>query len=249
MTESNPPQQGGQSLPLFYQELALLTSQQHGTWRLKDGDFRFASTAIAAPLLAGEFTGALRNYPILFATSGEEISPIVLLGLENVNLYVQDGRWEEGAYIPAYVRRYPFAFVMHGDRFALAIDVGSGRFAPEGPEGTALFENGQPTAATQDILRFCDAYRADSAATTEFCLALKSKDLLIDRRMNATLPDGRQIAVGGFQVIDVAKLGALDAATIVEWHGKGYLALAHFHVASLDRFEQLLTRRTARDAA
>lgn len=226
----------------------MLTVQQHGAWRLKDGDFGFASGAIAVPIVAGEFTAALRNYPILFATSGDSISPIVLLGLEQVNLYVNEGRWEEGAYIPAYVRRYPFVFVKHGDRFALAIDPASGRFAPGGSEGVALFEDGKPGAVTQDILRFCDAFRADSDATTQFCRALKSKDLLIDRSANATLPSGRQITVGGFQILDAARLAALDADTVVEWHKNGYLALANFQLASLERFDQLVARRSARDA-
>lgn len=246
---SPPPQQADQSLPLFYQEPQLLTAQQHGDWRLKDGDFRFASTAIAVPIVVGEFSAALRDYPILFATSGDDVSPIVLFGMEEVNLWVTDGRWEQGAYLPAYVRRYPFVFVKHGEQLALAIDPASGRFGQGGSEGRALFEEGKPSAVTQEILRFCDAFRADSDATTDFCRALKTKDLLIDQHANATLASGRKVAVGGFQVIDAARLAALDAATVVEWHNKGYLALAHLHLASLARFEQLFARRNARDAA
>lgn len=245
---SPPPQQTDQSLPLFYKEPQLLTVQQHADWRLKDGDFRFAGAAIAVPIVAGEFNAALRDYPILFATSGDEVSPIVLFGMEEVNLWVTDGRWEQGAYVPAYVRRYPFVFVKHGEQLALAIDAASGRFAQGGSEGVALFEDGKPSAITQDVLRFCDAFRADSDATTAFCQALKSKNLLVDQHANATLANGRTVAVGGFQVIDEARLTALDAGTIVEWHNKGYLALAHLHLASLGRFEQLFARRNAREA-
>ena len=249
MAEADSPQQKtGPSLPLFYQEPQLLTVQQHGDWRLKDGDFKFASNAIAVPIVVGEFAAALRNYPVLFATSGEDISPIVLLGMEEVNLWVNDGRWEESAYIPAYVRRYPFVFVTHGGQLALAIDPASGRFGRGGSEGAALFEDGKPSGVAQEVLRFCDAFRVDSDATTTFCRALKSKDLLIDQNANATLASGRKVGVGGFQILDEKKLTGLDAATVIEWHNKGYLALAYLHLASLARFEQLFARRNAREA-
>lgn len=245
---SAPPQQADQSLPLFYQQPQLLTVQQHGDWRLKDGDFRFAGNAIAVPIVVGEFSAALRDYPILFATSGDDVSPIALFGMEEVNLWVTDGRWERGAYVPAYVRRYPFVFVKHGEQLALAIDPASGRFGQGGSEGAALFEDGKPSAVTQEILRFCDAFRVDSDATTDFCRALKSQNLLVDQHADATLASGRKVAVGGFQIIDAARLAALDAAVVVEWHNKGYLALAHLHLASLGRFEQVFARRNARDA-
>src|SRR5690606_3441450 len=149
--------------------------------RLKDGDFKFASNAIAVAIVVGEFAAALRNYPVLFGTPGEDISPIVQLLTEPVNRWVDDGRWEESAYIPAYVRRCPFVLVTHGGQLALAIDPASGRFGRGGSEGAALFEDGKPSAVAREVLRFCDAFRVDSDATTAFCRALKSKALLIDQ--------------------------------------------------------------------
>ena len=234
-------------LPLFYKNPQLVSASVHGDWRLKPGDFSFAKDAIAVPIVVGEFTATLRNFPILFTSGGAEIGPIALLGLDASNLFVDDGKWTDAAYVPAYLRRYPFGFIAHPDGFALGIDAASERIVQSGEEGARLFDNGEPSQLTKQALQFCEAYRAESAATREFSQALKNKGLLIDRCADATLPNGRKLGIEGFQIVDAPKFKALDAATIIEWHHKGWLALVHFHLASLDRFEDLVARRGARD--
>ncbi len=248
MTESANPATA-RSMPLFYSDPQIVTQQAHGNWRLKEGDHAFAAKAIAVPIVLGEFAAVLRNYPILFAASGENISPIALLGFDDTNLHVTDGRWEEGAYIPAYVRCYPFSFVRHGEQYVLGMDAACERLVRGGDEGIPLFEDGKASPGMQPTMQLCDMYRVDLDATWQFCQALRQKNLLIDRRANATLPNGQQIGVDGFQIVDAPRLAALDEATVYDWHRKGYLALIHFHMASLERFEQLLARRAARDQA
>jgi hypothetical protein len=46
-----------------------------------------------------------------------------------------------------------------------------------------------------------------------------------------------------FQVIDTKKLTELDAETVVEWHRRGWLAACFFHLASLQRVTEILSRR------
>ncbi|WP_168355815.1 SapC family protein [Sphingomonas gei] len=243
MSESPP-------LPLFYRAPEALSSQRHQDWRLKEGDYGFAAATTYVPVVVGEFVAAARHYPILFADAAVP-SPVVLLGLADDNLFVTDGAWAEGLHIPAYVRRYPFGFVATDDaeQFALIADVGSDRFAPSGDEGVALFEDGAPTALTRQALEFCEAYRRDAAATGAFCAALKASGLLVPRRADVTLPDGRKLAVDGFLVVDAGAFAALDDATILEWYRNGWLALVQYHLASLDHFNALLARQGARAAA
>jgi len=235
------------ALPLFYRDPQLISSVTHARWRLKPGDAAFAADAIAVPIVVGEFIAALRNFPILFTGGQGETSPIALLGLDATNLFVNEGEWAQGTYVPAYVRRYPFGFIAHGNGFALGIDTVSERIVRAGDEGAPLFTNGEPTDLTKQALQFCDAYRAETDATRAFCAALLSKELLIDRRADAVLPSGRKLGVDGFQIVDASKFGALDSKTVVEWHHKGWLALVHFHFASLDRFEDLVARRVAHE--
>lgn len=230
-------------LPLFYREPILLTSQAHAAWRLKEGDAAFAAEAPYVPIVVGELAAASRNYPIVFAASGAQ--PIAVLGLERRNLFVDQGRWTEDAYVPAYVRRYPFGFVAttSPEGFALAIDAGADRVAASGEEGAPLFEDGKPSPLTRQALAFCDAFQTEAAATRAFAEALKAQDLLIDRRADATLPDGRKLGLEGFQIVDAEKFSALADEIVLDWHRRGWLALVLFHLASLERFSDLLARQ------
>jgi hypothetical protein len=242
--DPQPPQQ-----PLFYREPQQLNSQAHADWRLTPGDAGFTAETAFVPIVASEIAAAARNYPVVFA--GDSTQPLALLGLERRNLFLgDDGRWAPDAYVPAYVRRYPFAFVktLEPAGFALAIDADSPRVVRSGSEGAALFEDGKPSALTREALEFCAAFGRDAELTALFATALREKDLLIDRRADATLPDGRKFGLDGFQIVDAARFAALDDDTILAWQRQGILALVHFHLASLDRFSVLLNRQALHQA-
>jgi hypothetical protein len=247
---SSSPQSPGASpasqRPLFYREPQPLSPAGHLTWRLKQGDVSFAADSPFVPIVTNEFAAAQRCYPIVFAAA--DATPVAVLGLEHRNLFVTDGAWSEDAYIPALVRRYPFGVMStpRPEQFVLAIDAGSDRIARGGEEGVALFEEGKPSALTQQAIRFCEAFQAESRATRTFAEALIAQKLLIDRRADATLNDGRKLGLGGFQIIDAQKFAKLDDAVVLQWHRTGWLALAHFHLASLERFSALVARQSAR---
>lgn len=235
---------GKAALPPFYRDPRPLSREAHAAWRLIEGDAGFAADAAFVPIVAAEFARAGQSYPVVFASPGAV--PVAVLGLEQRNLFVREGQWANETYVPAYVRRYPFGFVATEEpgSFILAIDAGSDRVTEDGEAGLALFEDGEPAERTRQALAFCDAYQAESEATRAFAEALKAHDLLIERRADATLPDGRTFGLQGFQIVDPAKFAALDDATVLDWHKNGWLALVHFHLASLERFQTLVARQT-----
>lgn len=243
MSSDTPQPPAG--LPLFYRDPQPLSAAVHADWRLLDGDAAFAAETPFVPVVVGEMVAAARTGPVVFA--GGDAQPIAVLGLERRNLFVTDGRWSPDAYVPAYVRRYPFGFIrtVNPDGFALAIDAGSERVVREGQAGTPLFEDGQPSALTKQALEFCDAFQAEATATRAFAEALIASGLLIERRADATLPDGRTLGLDGFQIVDAEKFEALPDETVLEWRRKGWLALIYFHLASLERFSVLLDRQNA----
>ena len=233
-------------LPLFYSAPEPLSAQRHGDWRLLEGDFAFAAETPFVPLAATEIAVAARDYPVVFAGDGG--SPITVLGLDRRNLFVDAaGRWDAAAYVPAYVRRYPFAFmaVEEPEGLLLAIDAAAGRIVREGEAGSALFEGEAPSALTRQAMEFCAAFDRDARETVRFAEALRAKALLIDQRADVALPDGSTLGVTGFQVVDRDKFAALDEETVLAWHRDGLLGLVHLHFASLTRFEALLARRAA----
>lgn len=238
-----------QQQALFYTDPQPLNTTQHQDWRLKDGDASFTKDAMGVPVVMGEFGDASRFFPVLFA-AGDDAGPVALIGVDRDNLFVEDTTWAQDVYVPAYIRRHPFGLMQmnaEGTEFALAIDAGSPRFAKGGTEGAALFgEDKQPTELTQNAMNFCQAYSAESNSTMEFRRALRDKGLLVDRRVDGTLPNGTKVGVDGFQIVDAEKLQTLDDATVVEWHRKGWLAAIFFHLASLARIGDLMNRKARR---
>lgn len=233
-------------LPLFYKALQPLHSTVHSDWRLKAGDAAFAADTPFVPIVASEIASAARSYPVVFA--GDTAQPVVVLALEATNLFVDNGKWAADHYVPAYVRRYPFTFVMTEEPkgFVLSIDSGSDRIVQDGSDGVALFEDGKPSDLTRQALEFCTAFGREAELTKLFTDALRDKELLIDRRADATLPDGRKLGLNNFMIVDAEKFAKLDDETILAWHRQGLLALVHYHLASLDRFRALVDRQALR---
>jgi len=247
---SNAPQDAG-DLPLFYRRPEVLTPQAHGRVRLRREDsYRFAAQALCIPLMGSEFVHAMRSYPIVFATDTNV--PVAVTGLERGNLFVRgDGKWTEGHYVPAYLRRYPFVLVSgpDGKEFVLGIDTASDRVITEGPEladAQPLFNGDAPSELTREVLSFCGAYQRDYDLTTAFCNALAEQGLLIDNQAKALLPDGRSFNLKGFRVVDQARLMALSDAVVGEWFRKGWLTLVTFHLLSLERMNSLMQLRATR---
>src|SRR5881394_2876072 len=98
------------SLPILYNDLTPLNSNEHGDWRMRstDGLRQFADNH-AIPLTVDEFVLAQRSVPIIFS-AGPDPVPLALMGLnEGVNVFTdEEGKLTRPVYVPAYVRRYPW---------------------------------------------------------------------------------------------------------------------------------------------
>ncbi|MBW7950905.1 MAG: SapC family protein [Pseudorhodoplanes sp.] len=238
--------------PLLYEDPVLLRKDLHEHAALLASEsYRFAASAVAVPLNVSEFALAARCYPIVFADS-EEMLPLAVTGLSGLsNLFVDAaGRWSDGAYVPAYVRRYPFLPVTApgSDALMLAIDrphlvERSGDLPEDGPG--RLFDGGRASPLAERALAFCERYHRDHLRTAAFAAALRERDLLDARRADIRLPDRPQFRVDGFRMIDRAKLRALPDALLGDWFRKGWLDLAALAEASQANWQALLDREAA----
>ena len=232
------------AMPVFYTDPQPLSSAQHAKLKLNMSDASFAAAASSVPIVASEFGEVSRTYPIVFATPNA--TPIALLGLDKGNVFLKDGAWLSHAYVPIYVRRYPFILMKSsdGDKYALGIDAASPRFSEDG-EGLALFdEKGEASELTQQAFAFCQAFQHDADLTEKFVAALRAKDLLIEQRFDASGPGLSPLSLTGMEIVDAEKFSNLDESTIVEWHRNGWLALVHYHLASLSGMNELLNRHS-----
>jgi hypothetical protein len=229
---------------VFYRRPELLSNDRHARKSLSAGhDHRFAEDANAVPLNGVELEFAQRHYPIVFSEEAAPF-PMAILGLRTAeNLFLgSSGRWTEGIYVPAYVRRYPFIFMSGTDQkqFALCIDAAS-PFVVDG-ESNPFFRDGQPTEITKNALNFCASFQAEYEKTRAFAAAVAERGLLESRTANIDLGDGQKVVFGPFRAIDAAKLAALPNAVIAEWLRSGWLGWIFAHLMSTANWGMLANR-------
>lgn len=245
------PTPAGQAiLPLFYKQPRPLDANTHRNARLRDNaTYGFSRTSNSVPVNGIEFSLVQRHYPIVFTGSGKSF-PAAVLGLRvDENLFVaDDGRWIDGIYVPAYIRRYPFVFIeAPEDKLILAIDEGSGLLVEDGPH--KLFDDtGKPTPLVNGALQFCGAYQSNFKQTLEFVDALVENDLLADNQANAVLTNGERLSLGGFKVIDEEKFKKLPASVLKIWRDQGWLGWVYAHFFSLGGWNALAALASKRPA-
>lgn len=227
-------------LPLLFKTLVPLTADRQGDLYLSaERSFDFASVANAIPVTVDEFGPALRHYPIVLA-GGDVPSPVALVGYSpNRNDFVQaDGSWAASAYVPAYLRRYPFAYVRESessDRNILCADLSSIQFAPTGDADRALFTKGKPSQMLTSIMEFCNRYEQSMERTRQTMAEAARLDLLEETVVNISR-GGKTLKVDGFRVISEERLRALPDDTLADLARRGVLGLFTAHHLSMANF-------------
>jgi hypothetical protein len=234
---------GTTGLPPLYRRPVLLDASRHARLSVRqDGSYDFARHVTALPVNAVEFVLAARNYPIVFAVHVENVVPMVVLGVRpEQNLFVGgDGRWLRGAYVPAYARRYPFIFLESPDRSKLGLCVDEASDLLVESDVRPLFRAGAKTQIVDSMLEFCAAYHRDFAFTKTFSAALLEQGLLTENNATLRLVHGEQRALGGFHVVDEAKLANLDDRVFLDWRRRGWLPLIYAHLISIASWSSLV---------
>lgn len=229
---------------LFYEQPELLNHEMHGSLGLRrlDRPFAFAKRARAVPLTLGEIPSAQKAFPVIFSDLENPV-PLAVVGLDDdINLFVDDnGAWERGIYIPAYVRRYPFALATRADdQYAVVIDRAADSVS-ENPD-RPFFDDGNITPETQAIIDFCGSYDAEARQTARFGLRLRELGLLTGQRVSRSTSSGEDAPIAAYVAVDERKLGSLGDAVLNELLDKGYLAALFAHLFSLDNWQALIER-------
>lgn len=238
-------------MPLLYKELIPLNSRDHGAWHARTVDkAQWVGEQHAIPLTVDEFTQAMRHFPIVFST-GDNPVPLALMGLnEGVNVFFdQEGNPVEDAYIPAYVRRYPFLLAKlqaDADEMSLCFDPNS-KLLGEFEEGEALFQDGQASDHARSLLDFCQRFEEAGARTRSFVAELLENELLMDGEFAVQLDDrtDKPYIYRGFKMVNQTKLRALEATKVKAWNESGLLSLAYAHLFSLDLIRVIFAKQTA----
>jgi hypothetical protein len=169
---------------------------------------------------------------------------LALMGLnEGVNVFVDDeGKLRGPAYVPAYVRRYPWMLAKlrpDSEELSLCFDPTSsavGAFE----EGNALFEDGKPSDLTQGVLKFCEDFEQAAARTSQFVRELQEMDLLMDGEVSIQTPLNEQPFVyRGFRMINEEKLRDMRGDQLRKINQNGMLPLIYAHLFSLQLMREI----------
>ena len=217
----------------------MLNKTAHGELRLRPAKtMNFAAKANSIVLAGSEFAAASHDYPIVFSGKGAEPTAFAVTGRKTgENMFVsKDGVWKKGAYIPAYVRRYPFMLIksQDGTTFNLAIDPESEMIHAK--IGDPLFDGDQPSKATERMLELSKSFVLDMERTATIIRQLEALDLLEERQIDVTLANGVKSRIGGFRVVNESKLTALSDGDFLAMRKTGALPVVYMHLVSQQRW-------------
>lgn len=241
------------TLPLLYNELTPISHKRHADYGVTaKRNFGFARDLVFIPLTMDEFPQAQRDYPIVFTTKGPTV-PVALLGSQaGGNQFVEeDGSWRKGAYVPGYLRRYPFQMIREkegSDRFVFCADLTSDLLEADcKDQDRRLFDGEKPGKTSETAMEFCKAYEAALVRTRKAIAELEALKLIDESSVN--LKNGEKTArIDGFSVVDEAKLRELSDETISSLVKRGVMGCVYAHLFSMGNFAKLAIHGSAKAA-
>ena len=236
----------------MFKSLVPVNKARHEGKKIKQVQgFGFAADFHIASIMVHEFARAASLYPVVFLEDKEQDSfrPVVLMGMDaGENLFVgADGKWQ-ASYVPAIIRRYPFALASAGEegKFTVCIDEGSDLISDT--EGLPLFnEQGEPAEALENVKRYLGELQQMDAFTNEFCKYMVAHNMLTPLNMRVQQAD--QVKnINGCYVINEERLNGLSVEGFTDLRDKRYLPAVYAHLLSLAQIERLMTLKEERQA-
>jgi hypothetical protein len=232
----------------MFERVVPVNRDRHASKKVRaSNDFSFASKFHVAYVTVHEFARAAIHYPLVFLEDkdNDAFRPVALMGLDpGENLFVDSqGRWA-GSYIPAIIRRYPFALTKAAgsDRFIVCIDEASDLLSDV--DGAPLFDSeGKPTQVIENVKRYLSELQQMDSMTHEFTRFLVQSNLLtpLNMRVNAA---NKVRNITGCYVINEERLNNFGDGKFVEIRSKGYLPAIYAHLISLSQIERLATLKS-----
>ncbi|MDB5431535.1 MAG: peptidase [Caulobacter sp.] len=241
---------------LFYSQPEPLNKELHGKLGLVRNahPYKFAAEGHVVPVTVTEFGPAALSYPIIFA--GDLKQPLVVTGLNaGQSMFVSpEGSYDVGAYIPAYVRRYPFVLAADepNGRMIVCIDRSSNLLA-EGGDVPLFDEAGEPTEYTKNAITFCDDFENERRRTEAFVNLITELDLFETKEafftpMNPDGTAGEPQRIAEYFAVSEEKLKTLSPEKMAELRDNGALQQIYAHLLSLAGWERLIALAIAQQA-
>lgn len=232
----------------MFKSLTPINKERHADKKIVPAKgFDFAGDFHLASIMVHEFVRASAIYPVVFLEDKEndEFRPVVLLGLDaGENLFVSpEGTWD-ASYIPAIIRRYPFALAKTGEegQFTVCIDEDSALVSDS--EGQPMFnEEGEPTEIIENVKRYLGELQQMEAFTRAFSQYFSEHNMFTPLNMRVRQQDQVRNVTGCY-VINEERINNLSNERFLELREKRYLAPLYAHLNSLAQIERLVKLKT-----
>jgi hypothetical protein len=190
-----------------------------------------------------EFVRAAGIYPVVFLEDKENdrFRPVALLGLEaGENLFIGDDSKWQGSYVPAIIRRYPFALASAGEEGQFTVCIDEDAEVVNDDDGVPLFgEDGEPAEALENVKRYLGELQQMDALTNACCEFLAEHNMFTPLNMRVRQAENiRNIA--GCYVVNEERLNNLSDELFIEMRTRRYLAPIYAHLCSLAQIERLM---------
>ncbi len=227
----------------MFKSMFPITLERHQKTKVKAIEsFDFVKNVNMASIMVHEFSRAAAIYPIVFVEdkTKDQFRPVVLLGLEEgENLFVQGDKWE-ASYVPAIIRRYPFALAKTGEegRFAVCIDEESNLVNED--EGQKLFNNdGTPAEVMERVKQYLSELQQMDKFTEDFCAFMAEKNMFTPLNMRVRVGNQQRNITGAY-IVNEERLNSLSDETFLEMRSKKYTPVIYSHLSSLSQIERLV---------
>jgi len=235
----------------MFKQLVPVNKARHANKKIKQvKGFGFAAPFHIASVMVHEFTRASAIYPLVFLEDKiqDQFRPVALLGFnEGENLFIGAGGKWEASYIPAIIRRYPFALAQtdQQDQFTVCLDEGSDLVSEI--DGVPLFTaNGEPSEAIENVKRYLGELQQMDALTREFCKYFAEHNLFTPLNMRVRQGENAK-NINGCWVINEERLNTLSNELFLDMRQKHYLPAVYAHLMSLAQVERLMTLKEERE--
>ena len=239
-----------EKIETLYSKPVALNSDVHKDIKIAPvKSYKFAKNMNSSILTGFEFFEAAKYYPIVFSKAqNDEIMPVAILGVTD-NVFVdEDGKWKEGYYIPAFIRRYPYILSKTTEEDEnLLVTIDSAYEGFDAKEGDRLFDDeGKNTPALDRAIEFLKAYNAQFEVTKQFVNKLTELELFSEIDANIKLADGKSYVMKKLLVVDENKMLKLDdkeLLSLTRLNGqRGFIAWIYAHIFSLNNFAKVINQ-------
>ena len=204
-------------------------------------EFAHVKDAHIAAASLKEYAQLASCMPIIFVKDPKSdiTHSVAMLGTEqNVNLYMQSGKWSAHS-VPLNIQRYPFDVRPDGDKLGVYIDEKSELVGTK--EGELLFtEAGEASPYLQNRQQLLSDLANSEMATQRFINKLIELKLLDPIVLRVQYVSGQQRNINGMQSISEKRLHELSDEQILELHKAGFLGAIYAILLSLGQLNRLV---------